>query len=36
MLCRTKKAVNPMESIENSLQIEASAVCLNLPEVSMF
>jgi len=25
-----------MESIENSLQIEASAVCLNLPEVSMF
>ncbi|XP_077105003.1 acylglycerol kinase, mitochondrial [Siphateles boraxobius] len=28
----TKKAVNPMESIENTLQIEASAACLNLPE----
>uniref|UniRef100_A0A673N3U5 Acylglycerol kinase, mitochondrial n=1 Tax=Sinocyclocheilus rhinocerous TaxID=307959 RepID=A0A673N3U5_9TELE len=28
----TKKALNPMESVENALQIEASAACLSLPE----
>uniref|UniRef100_A0A671NPH8 Acylglycerol kinase, mitochondrial n=1 Tax=Sinocyclocheilus anshuiensis TaxID=1608454 RepID=A0A671NPH8_9TELE len=28
----TKKALNPMESVENALQIEANAACLSLPE----
>ncbi|KAA0714973.1 Acylglycerol kinase, mitochondrial [Triplophysa tibetana] len=28
----TKKAVDPTEPIENSLQLEASAACLNLPK----
>lgn len=28
----TKKAVDPMRPIENSLQLEASAACLNLPK----
>ncbi|XP_051512157.1 acylglycerol kinase, mitochondrial [Myxocyprinus asiaticus] len=28
----TKKAVDSMQSIENSMQIEASAACLNLPK----
>uniref|UniRef100_A0A672MRU3 Acylglycerol kinase, mitochondrial n=1 Tax=Sinocyclocheilus grahami TaxID=75366 RepID=A0A672MRU3_SINGR len=32
----TKKALNPMESVENALQIEDSAACLSPPEVSIF
>lgn len=32
---RTKRAFNPMESIEDASQIEASASSLNLPEVSI-
>lgn len=32
---RTKKAFNPMESIEDASQIEASAASLILPEVSI-